>query len=281
MKRLLFTMLALSVVGCHKDDAAAGDDDGTGGTGGTMGMDAPQTSGTVTDVNADITADTTWSGTVKVHQTVTVAAGVTLTVAAGTAIQFDPAAGMKVLGTVNVGGEKTSTVSIGAATGATTFGDWAVPSGTVTMNYVVMKGAGFAISGTGTLTVRDSTFSHHSHDLLVIGGGTVDMQYSWIGEPEGVADTTHCDIHIQGGTPTVTVSHTNLSTSSYGIMLYGGIGVNLTYDNWFSNGTDVDKQGTNVQGDVSYGYFAKGAPSYPNLTASNMATSMVADAGPR
>ncbi|MFT3699800.1 MAG: hypothetical protein QM831_42035 [Kofleriaceae bacterium] len=280
MKRLLLATMVL-VVGCHKaDDAAGGGDDGTGGMGGMTGMDAAPTPEMITDVNADVTADTEWSGLVKVHKTVTVAAGVTLTVDPGTSIQFDRTAGMNVLGTMNVGGTKAMPVSIGAAPGNANFGDWGIPSGTVSMTYVVMKGAGFAISGTGALTVRDSTFSHHVHDLLVIGGGTVDMQYSWIGEPEGTADTTHCDIHIQGGTPKVTVSHTNLSTSSYGIMLYTGIDVDLTYDNWFSNSLDIDKS-AGTTGDVSFGYFAKGAPSLSDLTASNMSSAMVSDAGPR
>jgi hypothetical protein len=148
------------------------------------------------------------------------------------------------------------------------------------MTYVQQTGGGFGLGGTAHLTVRDSTFSHVTHDLLVISGGTIDMQYSWIGVAEGHPDTTHCDMHIEGGTPIVTVSHSNISTAVYGMMFYAGTGANFTYNNWYSNGTNIDRFPP-ASGDVSNGYFKAGNPTITGVTANNMATALVTDAGPR
>jgi hypothetical protein len=280
MKRLpvvvIAVVAALAFGGCQKsDDLATGDDDGSG-------MQQPDATlpTMTTDVNADVTSDTTWTGLVKVHKAITIAAAATLTIDPGTVIQMDPTAAFTVLGTVNVNGVKGNVVTIGPGTASRYWGNWNMASGAVNMTYVESKGGGFEISGTGKLMVRDSEFSQHSHDLLVLSGGEVDMQYSWIGVPEGQTDTTHCDIHIEGGNPMVTVSHTNLSTSAYGIMFYTGQTVNLTYNNWFSNQIDMDKT-SGTTGDVSFGWFKAGNPTFANLTANTMATGMVADAGPR
>jgi hypothetical protein len=273
MKRLLVTVLAVSAfAACKKADPGGGDD--------TMTADAAPLPAMTTDVGTDVTADTEWSGLVKVHALINVAAGVTLTVDAGTVIQFDGSAGVNVAGTVDVNGAKGNVVTIGPNPTTAFWSDWRVATGTLNMTYVEMKGAGFQISGTGTLMARDSEFSHHTHDLLVVSGGKVDVQYSWIGEPDGTSDTTHCDMHLEGGNPTVTVSHTNLSSSAYGVMFYTGQSVNFTYDNWFTNSTDMDKFPPTT-GDVSFGWFKGGTPTDGNLTKNSMATSMVSDAGPR
>jgi hypothetical protein len=195
-------------------------------------------------------------------------------------IQFDATAGITVVGTVNVNGVKGNVVTIGPGPTNAFWGDWTLATGTLNMTYVEMKGAGFSISGTGKLMARDSEFSHHTHDLLVVGGGSVDVQYSWIGEPDGTSDTTHCDMHIEGGNPQVTVSHTNISSSAYGVMFYTGQSVNFTYNNWFTNQTDMSKL-TPTTGDISFGWFKAGTPTDSNLTKNSMATSMVSDAGPR
>jgi hypothetical protein len=281
MKRLPVVVIAVVLAAslfaaCKKtDEAAIGDDDGS---------DTSQPDATIptmtTDITSDVTTDTTWTGLVKVHKSITIAAGVTLTIDPATVIQMDPSAAFTVLGTVNVNGAKDNVVTIGPGTASRYWGNWNMASGVVNMTYVESKGGGFEISGTGKLTVRDSKFSQHSHDLLVLSGGEVDMQYSSIGLPDGQTDTTHCDMHVEGGNPMVTVSHTNLSTSAYGIMFYTGQGVDLTYNNWFANQIDMDKT-TGTTGDVSFGWFKAGTPTKAGLTANSMAGAMVADAGPR
>lgn len=280
MKRFAQVVLAVSLVSslaaCQKAD------DGGGG-GGSNNMQADATlPAMTTDVNSDVTANTTWSGLVKIHAAITVASGVTLTVDPGTVIQLDASAGITVNGTVMINGAKGNVVTIGPATGNKYWRSWTVTTGTLNMSYVEQTGGAFSISGTGKVIARDSEFSNagSSVDMFVASGGTLDLQYSWLGEPEGTTDTTHCNMHFQGSTFTsLTISHSNVSTAAFGIMLYGG-DVDLTYNNWFGNSTDVDRQLTG-KGDLSNGYFKKGNPTSASLTTNNMATAMVADAGPR
>ncbi|MEO8550478.1 MAG: hypothetical protein ABI678_10905 [Kofleriaceae bacterium] len=274
MKRLLAVALAtLAFAACKKSDSNTGDDDMQAGVDSTLPA-------TTTDVTTDVTTNTTWSGLIRVHAAINVVAGVTLDVEAGSVIQFDGSAGIVVAGTVNVNGAKGNVVTVQPAPGGHFWRSWGLASGTLNMTYVQSKGGGFSISGTGTLKARDSEFSNTNGDLLVASGGTIDMQYSWIGLAEGMADTTHCDIHFEGGNPSVIVSHSNISTSSYGIMFYAGQTVDMTYNNWFGNSIDVDKHGT-TSGDISNSYFKKGNPTGSGLTANNMATAMITDAGPR
>jgi hypothetical protein len=275
MKRLLAVALAtLAFAACKKSDSNPGDDDMQPGVDSALPA-------TTTDVTTDVTTNTTWSGLIRVHAAINVVAGVTLDVEAGSVIQFDGSAGIAVAGTVNVNGAKGNVVTVQPAPAGHFWRSWGLSSGTLNMTYVQSKGGGFSISGTGTLKARDSEFSNTNGDLLVASGGTIDMQYSWLGEPEGTTDTTHCDMHFEGSAPlNLTISHSNVSTSSYGIMLYAG-NVDLTYNNWFGNSFDIDRQATGM-GNLSNSYFKKGNPAASaSLTQSNMATSMVADAGPR
>ena len=80
-------------------------------------------------------------------------------------------------------------------------------------------------------------------------------------------------------------------TAAYAIMLYGGTGVDLTYNNWFSNSIDVDTY-PGAGGDFSYGWFANGAPvagsgatiNYTNPSATRLpaaTTDPVKGTGPR
>src|SRR6185312_6965493 len=130
----------------------------------------------------------------KVHTGIKVATGVTLTVTAGSVIQLDAAAGITVNGTVMINGAKGNVVTIGPATGNKYWRSWTVATGTLNMTYVEQTGGAFSISG------------------------TLDLQYSWLGEPEGTTDTTHCNMHFEGSTFTnLTISHSNVSTAAYGI----------------------------------------------------------------
>jgi hypothetical protein len=281
MKCLLGSCLALatmSVGGCKKAD------DGTGlGTDGAVTTTADPDAyiaETTTNVSMDVTADTTWSGLVKVHSSIAIAPGVTLTIAPGTLITLDATVAITVNGTVLVNGSKGKVVTLQPAAGTHFWNAWEVPTGgTLTLAYVQQTGGGITVSG-GTVTARDSEFSNVTHDLLVVSSGTIDFQYSWIGVAEGQPDTTHCDMHFDGGSPTITVSHSNLSTAAYGVMFYAGQGADFTHDNWFGNTADMSKIGPTT-GDISYSYFKGGTPAVSGLTATNMAATMVPDTGPR
>ena len=91
--------------------------------------------------------------------------------------------------------------------------------------------------------------------------GSVDMSYSAIGlEPGTRTDTNHCDMHFGGSGTTIKVTHSNISTSAYGLMLYGGNNVDLTLNNWFNNPIQIDTS-AGVSGNITGGWFDKGAPT--------------------
>jgi len=120
-------------------------------------------------------------------------------------------------------------------------------------------------------------------DFLVVGDGTVDVTYSSIGLESTESDSTHCDLHFGGLAATIKITHTNISTSPYGLMLYGGSGVDLTYNNWFGNGIDIETM-SGVRADVSNEWFAKGAPAATagaTLVANSLAAARLVAAGPR
>jgi hypothetical protein len=194
---------------------------------------------------------------------------------------------------VDVQGKKGSPVHLSPATVGDHHYGFIVPAnGELKMAYGVQVGGGISVNG-GKITVSDTLMSQASGDFLVVGSGTVDVSYSAIGlEPGAGTDTTHCDMHF-GATngSLISVTHSNISTSSYGIMLYGGPGVNLTYNNWFSNEIDVDTS-PGAQADLSYGWFAKATPAagsgatliYTNPSATRLpaaTTDPVKGTGPR
>jgi hypothetical protein len=95
----------------------------------------------------------------------------------------------------------------------------------------------------------------------VVDAGKVNVSFSAIGlEPGTGTDTTHCNMHFGGTGTTISVTHSTISGSPYGLMLYGGTNVDLTSNNWISNGVQVDLQ-PGVAGDVSNGYFDKSTPA--------------------
>src|SRR5262249_18454084 len=136
-----------------------------------------------------------------------------------------------------------------------------VPSGgALTASYLVQTGSGLTTSNSGKITLVDTQLSHAGGDLLTMSGGTLDMTYSGIGLASG-RDTTHCNLHVSGGVH-LKVTHSNISSAFFGMMFYGGVNADFTYDNWFGNNTDLDTEAAfPVTGDFSYSYFAKGAPT--------------------
>jgi hypothetical protein len=121
-------------------------------------------------------------------------------------------------------------------------------------------------------------------DFLVVAGGTVNVSYSTIGLASGT-DTTHCNMHFGGSGATIAVNHSNIYGAPYGLMLYGGTGVDLTYNNWTGNDSDIATEpGPPVSADLSYGWFAKSAPvtgGVATYTYTNPAPGQRTDTGPR
>jgi hypothetical protein len=287
--KLAFALAAtIAWMGCGIDTAVPGS--GGGGDDGSDPADDPGNvptpvpgTGPVTDVSGTITASTTWKDTIHIIDSVTIARGATVTVAPGTVVNVEVTVhgALVVQGTLDIQGTKAAKVMFQSAVAGTYWSDITVPPGGVmTASYLVQTGGGLTITGSGKATLVDTAMSHVRGDFLTMSGGTLDMTYSSIGLDVG-RDTIHCDLHV-GNSPIIKASHSNISASSFGIMFYGGINADFTYDNWFGNANDfVFTAGSPVTGDISYSYFAKGAPTNAGLTATNMATARVADAGPR
>ena len=243
---------------------------------------APGGNGPATEVSGHVTASTAWAGEVRVTGSVTIDWGATVTVMPGTTVAVASGAGITVLGVLDIRGTRPSKVTFHPAPGGANWYGLAIPSGgTMTASYLVQTGGGTAISGTGKVTLVDTQMSHAGGDFLTMSDGTLEMTYSAIGLEPGQSDNTHCDMHVSGAV-TITASHSNFSTSSYGLMFYGGVDADFQYTNWFSNSvTDIDRAGASVTGNFSHSYFEAGAPAYAGFTMQDMASRRVADAGVR
>ena len=282
MNKLLALGLSLPLVACVIGSGT----DTTGGTGSgsNNGSDLGPGPGPGGD---HISADTTWTGAMSVANTLTVDAGIKLTIAPGTTVKFGPSGAIVVNGTLDMPGTKAQPVNLVEATiGAHFIGTAISAGGAITMNYVVQNGGGITVNPGGKLTAINSQMSHAGHDFLVITDGTVDVSYSSIGmDPDGGTDTTHCDMHFGGSGSSIKVTHSNISTSVYGLMLYGGNNLDLTLNNWSNNSyTQIDTQ-PGVSADVSGGFFDKApvAGAGATLTYNNPAPNRlpVAMAGPQ
>jgi len=246
-------VLVLGLAGC-----GVGSDPPADGSGGSPGH---------------ITASTTWTGTQQIDAATTIDPGVTVTVAPGTTISIKTGVKLTVAGTLELSGTSASKVTVQPAAGAASFSGIDISSGgQLAMAYTVMTGGSIVTTGTGKATIRDSQLSHAPGDLLIMNGGTVDVQYTAIGVEPPATDTTHCDAHFGGtGGNTITFTHSNISTSAYGLMFYAGQAANMQYDNWFSNQTNVDLQ-PGVTGDFSSGYFQGSPPTGAGIMANGLAS---------
>jgi hypothetical protein len=280
--KLACALFATAMIGCGIDTAAPGDP-GAPGNPGTPGDlppgDPGDGTGPVTDVSGHITASTTWSNTIHVVDTVTIDAAVTVTVQAGTTVDVMAGKAINVSGTLDIQGTRDARVVFRSATPGDYWGDIAVlRGGTLQENYLVQTSGGLGIASGAKATVVNTWMSHSAGDLLTMAGGSLDMSYSQIGLDSG-HDSIHCALHVSGPIA-INVTHSNITTSSYGIMFYGGTSAVFTHNNWFGNGIDIDTNPAYpVSGDFSDSYFAKGAPTNPGVTATNLSTARLADAG--
>jgi len=261
--------LVACVVGPGGTAPTGGDDDGS-----NQGSNQGSNSGSGT--SGHITADETWTGTKTIDAAIVIDPGVTVTAAAGTAITFKATGSLAVAGTLDVQGAKGNTVKLAPDTGVANFTAIEV-TGTLKMAYADMTGGWISMEAASNTTITDSTFSHASHDLIVMNGGMLSFKYSMVGVIAPATDTTHCDLHFGGTAPKIVVSHSNLNTSAYGVMFYAGMDADFTYDNWMNNDINVDPTPGQVTGDFSNSYFMGAAPTATGLTANNMsATALLA-----
>ena len=274
MRKLLALALTVPLAACV---VGAGTDvgDDQGGQGGGNGDGTGDGTGGGTGISGKISADTTWQGTVAISGNVMIDPGVTVTVAAGTAITVKAGAVVTVNGILDAQGTSAGKITI-SGEGTQNFGGMSI-NGELKYKYVTQTGGAITTFTGGKATILDSHFSRVAGDFLMMNGGTVDMQYSAIGVEPGETDTTHCDMHFGGAGNVIKVTHSNISSSSYGLMFYGGMAADFTYNNWFGNTTHVDTQPSSpVSGDFSSGWFDKNAPTGTGITANNLANARLA-----
>jgi hypothetical protein len=276
MRNLLAIALCLPLVACVVGDGTeVGDDQGGGGGGGGDGSGDGTGGGSGSGISGKISADTTWTGAVAIGGNVQIDPGVTVTIEAGSTVAVKAGAVITINGILDAKGTSAGKITI-SGEGTQGFGGIAV-NGQLKYSYVTQTAGGITTFTGGTATIIDSHFSRTSGDFLMMNGGTVDMQYSAIGLEPGQTDTTHCNMHFGGAGNVIKVTHSNVSTAPYGIMFYGGMAADFTYNNWFGNGIDVDVQAASpVSGTFSNGWFEKGAPVGGGITAQNLAGARLA-----
>jgi hypothetical protein len=153
----------------------------------------------------------------------------------------------------------------------------------VTLSYAVQHGGAVIAKPGGTVTLIDTTMYGASGDLVISEGGSIDISFSELGAPEGIVDTTHCNLHTSGPVATLRVTHTIVHGSPFGMMFYGGTSADLTSDNWDNQLIDIDTV-PGVAGDISGGYFRAGPPvavEGATLIANALAEAPLVDAGVR
>ena len=235
-------------------------------------------------VTGTISANTTWSGTMKFTGVTVIAPMVTVTVEPNTTLEFAEGAGIRVEGALLANGVSGGKIFGKAEAGAVNWGPIDVSGGFVRMTYVDFTGGALYTNGPfAKLEVVDSRFVGGGGDYVVMNGGELNMQYSQLGPDEGEPNATHCQIHTNSST-SISVIRSNIAGAPFGLMFYGGVGSNFQLNNWYGNTTkDIDTK-SGVEGNFSYSWFEKGPPTAgpgATLTLENLATERITQAGPR
>ena len=265
---IAFTMLMACGVG---DEAPKGDEH-------DPDPDDPPVTGT-------ISTDTTFMGPNRFEGTTLIAPGVTVTVEAGAELLFAAGSSLRVEGALVISGTSAAKVIAKPDAGATGWGGIAIhDNGSVRIDYADVTGGSLTTNGPAAmLEINDSRMYRAGGDYIIMNGGRLQMMYSQLGPNDGETDTTHCNLHINAAA-SVSVLRSNIAGAPYGLMFYGGIGSNFQYNNWYGASVkDVDTK-SGVEGNFSYGWFEKGAPTAgPGATiiADNLATERITQAGPR
>jgi hypothetical protein len=278
MRKTLALLLSLPLVGCVVGDGGTNGtgDDGTGDDGTGSGSGSGSGSGPTGGISGHITSNTDWTGTVLISGVTTIDPGVTVTIAAGATVTLKGQASLQIQGILDAQGTSAAKVTL-KPEGMGWPGITVAAGGELKFKFVDQAGGSITTSGTGKATIVDSHLHHAAGDFLMMNGGTMDVSYSTVGMEPGQTDTTHCQMHFNPGGNVIKVTHSNISTSSYGLMFYGGMNADFQYNNWFSNTTDVDTQaGSPVSGNFSNGWFEKGGPTGTGITATNLAAARLA-----
>lgn len=302
---LVAPLAACTVGGEAGDDTSAGDDGVTGET-----------------LAGSISSDRTITGPVTMTTDTQIEAGTTLTFAAGATLTAETAKTLRVYGTLLLQGAGGSPVTIGA-TSATWAGIVAETGATVTASYVEggatavfvyskagstvmidhanLTGVGKASQVEGTVTITASTFEGNSGvnilstgnlsatdttflglagDTVVQTGGVLVLDHVDVGNTSTSAD--HCAMHLNAGSD-VTVSYSNISDTTVGLMIGGTDGASFSYNNFenLTNLEDISSDVLNTNGVFDHNYITGTPAAIPGITITNPELALIADAGPR
>lgn len=275
MKKLLLLALVLPACVVGEGGQTPGGDD-----------DVPPPDPTdPTGISGSIAANQTWTGTVNVIGPTTIESGATVTVMAGTIVNFKAAAGLTIKGGLDVQGTKGAEAQF--IPSETQFFQGFAVSGTLTMAYGLQHGGSIVMLSGGTATITDTKMFGAGGDFLIMNGGMINVSYSQIGADLGSPDTTHCNMHFGGTGNMISVTHTNIEGTPFGLMFYGGQSAIFTDNNWDQTATAdaswIDSQ-PGVTGDFSNGYFSGGMPiakAGATFTINTPSATRLIDAGVR
>lgn len=309
--RLIAFLFAAPLAACTVGGTGTGDDV-------PPGDDQPPGDG----LSGSVAADRTLSGTVQMTDDTQVEAGVTLTVSAGTVLEPAAGKTLRIKGTLRIQGaagsevmiappagawagivaEAGATVEIAYVTGAmasvfvyskatstttidhanlTSIGKASQVEGAVTITSSHFEGnTGVNILSTGNLSATDTYFLGTTGDTVVQTGGTLVLDHVDVGNVSTGAD--HCALHINSGSD-ITVSYSNITDTTVGLMIGGTDGASFTYNN-FSNLTnleDISSDVLNTNGVFDHNYITGAPVTISGITFTNPETIAVPDAGPR
>ena len=223
-----------------------------------------------------IDADQTWRGERELRGFVVIEPGVTVTVEAGATLRIAEGSSIEVNGTLTAIGTKEAPISLTPPEGTYWLG--INVAGAYTLHHGTQVSGGiYTIAPQAIVEVRDSELWNSIGDLIVMDGGSVDVQYTNLGRETG--NHTHCNVHINSAA-SATFTHNNNAGVSFGQMLYGGRG-DFSSSNWFGNVTDIEPNPAGT-GSFDGSYFEKGRPGgVAGSTFENLQSAPIADAGPR
>jgi|GEM_PF-2169105 len=143
-----------------------------------------------------------------------------------------------------------------------------------------MANGGVTVRTGATLEIVDSTLFSSTHDIIIVSGGNLIVDYSEIGGAQ--ASYEHCNFHI-GAADTVSVTNSNIISSIYGVMIGNSAGPVFRNNNFMENdpGQDVLDLGGSSAVDMSGNYWDQGAPELgPQFDTSGAVATPLA-VGPR
>lgn len=134
-------------------------------------------------------------------------------------------------------------------------------TGTITSSVLEqMANGGVSVQAGGDVTITNTYLRTSSNDMIVMNGGSVTVDYSYIGG----AQYEHCGFHLSsGGGNGLTLTNSIVADNVFGFMLGGTTNAVIDGNNFINNSTThLGDWGNNVNVSVTNNYFETALPSY-------------------